>query len=402
MALCYLDINLWYGILVQDCNAHKLFECGKFTINGRQYLRSANVLWGVKQLLKRMVLSAFALMSSTLVYIMPTVYAQAYTNSRSPKLTFSVISDIHIRSGKSDWGKPYRDAQAEKNFTQALSDLHEINPNQNALVLNGDLTATGMSGDYNAFKTILGASYHPYNLLFSIGNHEFYAAYHTKNDVFNKKSFPNGVTESACIQRFIENTGVPGVYYDRWIQGYHFIILGTEQSAISNRSRGDDAFLSQTQLTWLQNKLNEHFSLGPTFVFLHQPLPHTVTGSDGNDVIQSDELKRILKAHPQVILFSGHSHRSFTGAHKTVYQDGFATVNDASVRSCTNARNYPTRESQGIYVEVYDDKVIVRERDFKHRSWLGKHIIPVHMLPRFPSSANAVHPPLLNEIIAQQ
>ncbi|WP_027415854.1 hypothetical protein [Aneurinibacillus terranovensis] len=86
-------------------------------------------------------------------------------------------------------------------------------------------------------------------------------------------------TEQDSIRRFLDFAGYHQLFYDKWIKGYHFIFLGSEQYRQSNPYNYEDAYLSDEQLDWLRTKLKEGDRKRPTFIFLHQPLPDTVSGS---------------------------------------------------------------------------------------------------------------------------
>ncbi|GMA48786.1 hypothetical protein GCM10025857_01430 [Alicyclobacillus contaminans] len=313
--------------------------------------------------------------------VMMSVFHPVAEAHSEPLVTFSVISDIHVRAGKNDAGKPYVDHKAAARFAAALRDLQRVDPNQQALVINGDLTVTGMQSDYDYMNRILRDNPHPKNVLFAIGNHEFYAAFRDARGRQHRRSFPNGETETACIQRFLHNTGMSNVYFERWIAGYPFIVLGSEQSRITRRSIGDQAYLSNAQLTWLQNALNASGGHRPVFVFLHQPLPQTVAGSTGNAIVHAERLQAILRKHPEVVFFSGHSHRTFRNEPRTIFRDGFTMLNTSSVRNPLNRLNLPVGSSEGLYVQVYSHRLVVRERDFLHGVWMNQFTIPTPSPP---------------------
>ncbi len=296
-------------------------------------------------------------------------------SDKQPRLTFGVISDIHIRSGKDYRGYPYHDKEAGRKFASALRDLNYINRTQNALVINGDLTVTGTKSDCDCMNRVLRSNPHPKWTLFTIGNHEFYAAFQDIQGKMNIRSFPNSVTESQCLKRFIDNTQMPGVYYDRWIQGYHFIVLGSEQSRITNRQNYDNPVLSETQLKWLDNQLKSYQTNKPTFIFLHQPIPYATIGNS-NYIINAAKLYRIVRKYP-VIFFSGHSHETLREQTKIIYHDGFVVFNDSSVRNPVYAYHIPVNDSEGLYVQVYEGKVVIKGRDFMHRTWINQYTVPV-------------------------
>lgn len=71
------------------------------------------------------------------------------------------------------------------------------------------------------------------------------------------------------------NTGTGKVYYDRMINGYHYIFLGSEKQGL----RAD---LSEAQLKWFDELLAKDTAANPekpVFVMLHQSLYNTVAGS---------------------------------------------------------------------------------------------------------------------------
>jgi 3',5'-cyclic-AMP phosphodiesterase len=299
---------------------------------------------------------------------------------QQPIIAFSVISDVHLRAGVSDWGVPYRDRRAERKFASALQDLHRIAPSQDLLVINGDLTVTGMPSDYEDMNEIMKQYPHP-RALYAMGNHEFYAAYHNKSGRRSPRTFPNGITEEKCISRFLTYTQMPSLYYDEWLKGYHFIVLGSESSIITNPRRGDGAYLSEAQLTWLGQKLLDSPPDKPVFVFLHEPLPFTVSGTTAHDVLNPVQLTRVLALHHQVILFTGHTHRTLKGQSKSVYRNGYTLFNDASVRNPLDVRKRPMGDSEGLYVKVYKDQVVVMARDFTHHVYIRQMTLPVASTP---------------------
>lgn len=304
---------------------------------------------------------------------------------RPPLLTFAVLSDIHIRSGRSDWGVPYRDRAASERFAADLTDLHQRNPHLDALVLNGDLTVTGLDSDYQEFLHILHTRPHPARTLLTIGNHEFYAGFYGPSGVRRPGSFPNGVTEAACIDRFLARTGMPGVYYDTWVHGFHFIALGTERSVISDRLHGDGAYLSPSQLTWLQARLMESPPTQPTFVFLHEPLPGIGLGGAPDAVRPAEPLRAILTRHPNVVVFSGHTHRTLWVSPQAVRVRATTFVNDGAVCEPKDDNRKVVRDSEGLYVEVFPKVIRIEGRDFTHRRPICRIDVPVEQTISSPT-----------------
>lgn len=279
---------------------------------------------------------------------------------------FSVMSDIHVQAGYE---------KSIRRFQSALTDLTRLGFSD-TLVINGDLS-NGMPGDLQTLNKVLKNTPHPQQVYYTIGNHEFFRAWRDFQGNWKKSQFPNGESEQQSIQRFLDLTGEKKVYYDRWIKNYHFIFLGSEHYRQTNPSFKEDAYLSVDQLNWLKEKLAEgdHREGKPVFVFLHQPLPYTVSGSNGwgneRGVIQSKQLKEILVQHPEVILFSGHTHWELK-LPTTLVQHVFTMVNSSSVLEPWSNKNEPVQgiHSEGLCIEVHRDKVVIKGRDFAKRKWI--------------------------------
>ncbi|SEB89556.1 metallophosphoesterase [Paenibacillus sp. GP183] len=295
-------------------------------------------------------------------------FAHVQAESAAPLLRFSVISDIHVESGNHE---------SVRKTKHALNDLNATIPKFDALVINGDL-GQGTMNDYITLKNLLKNVPLPPNVLYTIGNHEYYNALHDPNGKWSLNTFPNGETEKASQQRFLNFVGRPSLYDDAWISGYHFIMLGSEKYRQSDLSINEDAWLSNEQLTWLHQKLLADDQSGkPVFVFLHQPLPYTVAGSSVNynsrGVVQHEKLKEILSEHPQVIFFSGHTHWELASKN-TLVKDKFTMVNSSSVYDPYDENDKPyslnQRRSEGLVVEVYPDKMLIQGRDFTKHSWI--------------------------------
>jgi Icc protein len=311
----------------------------------------------------------FGITSSTALAETAPVGTQISTNDQ-PALRFSVISDIHVEAGNKE---------SQSKIKQALNDLHTIAPDSQALVVNGDL-GHGTPGDYITLKKMLKDAPLPPNVFYTIGNHEYYNALHDRNGNWSLSTFPNGETEKASQERFLNFVGRQRLYDDVWVSGYHFIMLGSEAYRQSDASLNEDAWLSDTQLTWLINKLKEQERKDkPIFVFLHQPLPFTVAGSsipyNSRGVVQYEKLKEILAEHPQVIFFSGHTHWELSSAN-TLVKDKFTMVNTSSVYEPYDEADRPydqkLRKSEGLAVNVYPNKVVIKGRDFTNQAWIPK------------------------------
>ncbi len=272
------------------------------------------------------------------------------------KQEFQVMSDVHV--------KDQANHIHNKHWDMALQDIVKISPNSMGIFLNGDTVDTGSTAEYAQFHSIIERNKGVPTIYAGIGNHEFYQA----------------LTIEAIHGRFLKETGNDSetIYFDRRLGGAHFIFLGSEAAT----QGGAYATLSQTQLDWLKGLLEEDAKTGvPVFLFLHQGIINTSAGTMGyqgwHGIHQGQELLAIIEKHPNVVMFSGHSHWilesdlsfNYGGGERPTY------VNTASCGYLwddgANLTNTKVKGSQGYYVYMYDDCIVFRGRDFEKQAWIG-------------------------------
>ena len=279
-----------------------------------------------------------------------------------PLLRFQVITDTHVRSEEEH---PYN-----RRLARALRDIAETAPDSRGIMHAGDMTDHGFPDEYDRFRSIWEAHREGLpELLSTMGNHDV------------------GLGErESRIANFLAASGMSAPYHDHWIGGVHFIFLGTEENLELYCS------LSAGQLAWLDARLEEgRASALPAFVFLHQPLLDTVAGSyaeqEWHGVVQDEELKAVLAKHRNgAILFTGHTHWEMEAAHNH-YDGGPASppmFNAASVAYLWTDENERKEGSQGYYVEVYRDRVVVRGRVFERNAWIEAARYELKYLSEFP------------------
>lgn len=278
----------------------------------------------------------------------------------TPDLSMVVISDVHIKGSLSD--------TSAVNFQNMLRDVIALHPNGAAIYIVGDIADNGQAGQYanamtlyNAVLTETGAQASNYPMFFAIGNHDYPAA----NGAFLEyATLPDG-------------THPTDTSYDFWLNGYHYIFLGSDTPS------GLNAYFNADTLAWLDEKLNENRDPSrPTFVFLHQSLYNTVSGSlpgEGwHGVTNDSELRAILSKYPEIMFFNGHSHWTMDSKGNMYVADEslpFNVFNCASVSYLWSGYNKVSGEhldgSQGYIVEIYGNKIYVRGRDFANGAWVS-------------------------------
>ncbi|MDQ7092984.1 metallophosphoesterase [Desulfosporosinus sp. PR] len=289
-----------------------------------------------------------------------------WTKNQKAKLSFVVVSDIHIAR-----------LNALRNFSALLKDNYNSKPD--AMVVVGDL-GDGLPRDYHILNNELNRHRLAvdYPIYWTMGNHEFYGGFYKKG-LWSPNTFPNGETDALAIERFLTLAERDKIYGDIWLNDYHFIFLGSERSRISNRNYLDSAFLSETQLNWFRNILIKNKKpFKPMFVFLHQPIPYnSLEGLQRGYVLQWQTLNDILSQHPEVILFNGHTHYEIDYKYM-VSEANFTIVNSSSLAyPIDRNRNLIKNWAPGFVVEAYDEKVVIKGREFLSQNWINAAEISV-------------------------
>ncbi|MFL0250930.1 metallophosphoesterase family protein [Clostridium neuense] len=276
------------------------------------------------------------------------------TSAVKPKteLTFAVLGDVHNRID---------------NLQRAINDLYTINPIMDALILNGDTVDQGVDRQYASVKSTLNRNKAllPKTIIKNIGNHEFFDYSIGRNSPKQVKTF---------INKYLEFSGEKKVYHDKWIKGYHFISLGSEDGK-SKTTNSTEASISDIQLNWLNEKLAQNYQRGkPIFVFLHQNLKPFWNWVG---VKQSEKVNDILSKYPEVILFTSHTHADID-AGSVVLNQPFTMVHvpalqytlEPEVRSGVIVGINKKQYIKGLYVEVNGNTVIIKGRDIKEKQWI--------------------------------
>ncbi|MDT8715771.1 chitobiase/beta-hexosaminidase C-terminal domain-containing protein [Clostridium sp. 19966] len=266
-----------------------------------------------------------------------------------PLYSFQVFSDTHIVSNLN--------YIHDKNLDNALKDINKVDPNSSRLIINGDVVDSGLAANWDAFSTIVNSNKHP-KIDMALGNH----------DTWQENSWIDQNEYDISKQNFIKYSGEPNVYYDYWLNDYHYIFLGSE------KSDGNSAYFSDTQLKWFQQTIAQDVKNNkPIFVFIHQPLYDTVAGSKpgqmDKNLDQDKEVRDILAKYPQAILFTGHTHWEF-GSKDMFYNKSLCTMfNVPSCGYCWTDANAEDDISEGYYIDVYKDKILIKGRNFTKGEW---------------------------------
>ena len=277
------------------------------------------------------------------------------------KLNFAVISDVHMTEEK---------ARADM-LRFGLQDMQEFESPLDALILSGDITDHGEREEWENVASAF-ADYTPAkNIILAQGNHDTwtgdddYALSREHFFEFNEK---------------IAGREIDNVYYSTKVNGYTFIVLGSEADHTSQT-------VSDEQVEWLRTEMEKASKDGlPIFVINHWPineshgLPETwgddePMPDDGGIGDKSAEVEKILKSYNNVFYITGHIHSGFTKpGQEDVY--GYLSVESDGSFHSVNLPQYMyltlrgrIANGTGFTFEVYEDKVEIRARSFSAGVW---------------------------------
>ena len=312
--------------------------------------------------------------------------------------SFQIISDTHVQESN--------EHAYNVNMQKMLEDIKLINPESVGIFLAGDAVNDGRVEEYENFYSMWETSALA-PIYMAPGNHEY-----KMGDVANSYTTEYEVERDRFLfyaNKLLQKGGYDMVegkpYYDLWVNGFHYIFLGSEYA-------GTNAYLSDTQLAWLDNTLNSRRNENrPTFIFLHQSMYNTVAGGmpnqTWNGVIAGDEnwekwksattnvnnrnmldkyedpLRNILRKYPEAMMFNGHSHWDLTSANN-VYEPTAPTDTDNAVPNyifntasvgylASDVRKVGSENiagSKGYYVNVYENCIEFLGRDFMNAKWV--------------------------------
>ncbi len=269
----------------------------------------------------------------TLLMMMSPAFGTAeitYTAEKPEEviMSFSAVSDIHVESNNP---KPYTV------FRDVLEGLKSGGDND-AVVFLGDNTMNGQTIENLLFFSAVRAMKPADNIFVALGNHDV----GNGNGDYNKFR-----TEYILNNMLYLGNRISKPYFYKVVNGCYMIFLATEDLAVN------DCVMTEEQLVWLKGILDEAQAKGSNiFVFNHHPL-YQLTG------VENDALAELLNDYDNLIYLYGHTHNELDSDNFGV-QGGVITINVP--RS--------TAEGNGVVVEVYEDEVLVRGRDFAANEWL--------------------------------
>lgn len=261
-------------------------------------------------------------------------------NSDELIMSFSVVSDIHIET---------TNCPSYEKFIAMLSGINGGKDNS-ATVFLGDNVMNGQFLENLLFyQTVKKLCFDNTNLVV-MGNHDIgnnqgeYASYLKDFINFNKQI----------------NNDIQKPYYYRVINGIYFVFIAPEEMT------NNYCIMSESQLCWLESVLDEAKKrCAPIFVYNHFPL-YSINGVDRY------ALAELLCRYDNLLYIYGHTHRELD-------KERFQNIGGVNTIGLPKAQGEGYEGGVGIVIEVYENEIIVRARNFINNKWINdlEYIYPI-------------------------
>ncbi len=272
----------------------------------------------------------------------------------SMKTSFTVISDGHLEGNNS---------KNHKNHGEGFCDLSSAEVMSRALIMLGDNTMNGQTAESIMLYGLINKHNKIENVLMAAGNHDICPGEHNSGDYEDLKNrFIN--FNNTFLEHKIEN-----LYHSEIIDDYYFIILASDNDA------GIQQYISDEQFEWLDGELKAASeSNKPVFLFSHWPI-NDVFGDvwqEGHTGEQSDALHSLLSKYDnRIFFFTGHLHMGVFDNGYGIKEDGRITYINVPSFGSDNVNGNADLQNTGLglQVEVYENELAVRVRNFAEHEW---------------------------------
>ena len=307
------------------------------------------------------------------------VAPDAPVNAQECRLNFAAMSDLHVEAP--EYNK-YLAEYTDLSFHAILPDFERFDEKLDALVIAGDITDHGYPLQWEKTQELLTSYDLADEIILAAGNHDLW----TRNET-------GRTSKDLFIEYNSKITGrdVSELYYSTEVNGYTFIVLCSESDSVG-------AYLSDTQINWFKAEMKKAAEKDlPIFVICHWPINQThglpksfgdeeydeMTGGIGE---QSAEIEKTLKEYDNVFLISGHIHAVLSN-EKTKAELGYQNMESYGSFHSLNLPRINTLSPVGYHwlgtgytVEVYDDEVLFRARNFMSGNWIPEYNYTIELV----------------------
>ena len=233
-----------------------------------------------------------------------------------------------------------------------------------ALVLAGDNANLAEQKEYVFLESMLRLYNKTECVIPSMGNHDSGSTSMGKDC---ERTFETTCANFRDFQRFCGIDSETN-YYVRIVNGYHFIVIGTDEMLDAGTP-----VLHETQLQWIDEQLSTAARSGkPVFIVGHEPIYNNskYTGSyilsDGTPSGIENVIRKYTDNGTVVLFIGGHRHDPFSDHCVMNPSENFYCIN---LPTSTKNDEDASRNGEAAALEVYDDRMVIRPRNYISGEW---------------------------------
>lgn len=300
--------------------------------------------------MKVVFLRILSLLVSGLFLLMAGVNTNPDYDVREPEacaLNFSVLSDSHVEANN---------LNRYKVFARSLQDVKKNKSGNDAIIFLGDNTMNGQNIENMIFHGTVMRLLKDETVLPVMGNHDIgngEGDYETLQNRWYSYS-------QAAFGKKLDHP-----YYYEVIDGCYFIVLGMEEQLVYEMT------MTEAQFSWLEGVLEEAEDSGkPVFVFSHYPADYVIDENGRNSDRLIDMLAEYNKEN-DLFYFCGHTHMPLYLFWSFHDDEGFPEIYLPRLTDLAGSGDNEIFSNTGIgvEVEVYENEVLVRGRNFYTGQW---------------------------------
>ena len=291
------------------------------------------------------------------------------------KMVVEMIADTHLEN-KEFLRQTFMKA-GFRNLSRAATPI-------DAVVVAGDLTNYADESSLVKYYEILD-KFSPAPVISCAGNHDIgHAGDRDVTDISREEAKAN------YIRYNNEYLGINAEdnYYSYEVKGYKFIVIG---DICYDGGHWDALDLGDEQLAFLDSELASATAEGkPAFVVCHWP----VDGMNGQEIIwpgsgidlSKNDVKSVMEKYDNVFYISGHMH---AGIKSTAVDEKY-NISCVEIQNGVTYISLPTYGlvnsfgdpvfGTGMQMEVYDDEVIIRPRNFITNAWYTNSVYTIDLV----------------------
>ena len=276
-------------------------------------------------------------------------------NAEALRLNAVLTADIHVDS----------DPLHPRNVTlmKLLRGIARSDASVDALVLAGDSVNLAEQKEYGYLESMLRLYNKTGCVIPSMGNHDSGSTSMGKDC---EKTFETTCGNFRDFQRFCGIDSDTN-YYVRIVNGYHFIVIGTDEMLDEGTP-----VLHGEQLAWLDARLAEASQSGkPVFIVGHEPVffggrfTDEYVSSDGTPSGIENIIRKYTDAGAVVLFVGGHRHDPFSEGCFMNPSRNFYCINLPTSTKNDDA----DKNGEAAALEVYEDRMVVRPRNYISGEW---------------------------------